>query len=282
MDNSSSIMVSAGIVPPSPSAPPPLSQRSQPPPTTALRLGLRRPGRKSNSESSKSNSKSSSAREEIVAEKPPQPPTPFVCPICFDDTQTTTLALSCQHAFCSECWTSYISHKIRDESEHSISCMAEKCRVIVPDSVVQSILEKSNNTASWERYQELLVRHFVASNPNLKYCPYPSCTYTVSCPAAASKVSLASVVPTVTCGAKGGIPHRFCFGCSIDSDHRPVVCGVAKMWLKKCRDDSETANWIKSNTKECSQCQSTIEKNGGCKCVVFALCPFPMSPTMTS
>lgn len=65
-----------------------------------------------------------------------------------------------------------------------------------------------------------------------------------------------------------GKEHRFCFGCNVDSDHRPVICGVARMWLKKCQDDSETANWIKSNTKECSNCQSTIEKNGGCKYVV--------------
>ena len=59
--------------------------------------------------------------------------------------------------------------------------------------------------------------------------------------------------------------HKFCFGCPIETDHRPVVCGVATMWMQKCRDDSETANWIKSNTKECTKCQSTIEKNGGCK-----------------
>jgi ariadne-1 len=127
----------------------------------------------------------------------------------------------------------------------------------------------------------------VACNACLKFCPYPSCTNTVSCPSASSKSSLACVVPTVSCGARGiggdldanlsqsqqfglglqGKEHKFCFGCPIESDHRPVVCGVAKMWLKKCRDDSETANWIKSNTKECTNCQSTIEKNGGCKYV---------------
>lgn len=139
--------------------------------------------------------------------------------------------------------------------------MAEGCAVIAPDPFVQNILAEGPET--WVRFQELVVRDFVASNPNLKYCPYPSCTYTVSCPSASSKSSLRSVVPTVSCG--GSAAHKFCFGCPIDGDHRPVICGVAKMWLKKCRDDSETANWIKSNTKECSKCQSTIEKNGGCK-----------------
>lgn len=57
--------------------------------------------------------------------------------------------------------------------------------------------------------------------------------------------------------------NRFCFGCSLD-DHQPTTCGVAKLWSKKCADDSETSNWIAANTKECSKCNSTIEKNGGC------------------
>lgn len=218
--------------------------------------------------------------------KPATPKLPFVCPICFDDSGLPTRALSCGHQFCTVCWTTYVTSKIREESEHSIKCMAEGCGLVAPDAFIRKVLCEGDATeedkATWIRFQELLVRHFVACNPNLKFCPYPSCTNTVSCPAAASKSSLTSIVPIVSCGARGlpgaevdmekstsvltvGKEHKFCFGCPIESDHRPVVCGVARMWLKKCRDDSETANWIKSNTKECSKCMSTIEKNGGCK-----------------
>jgi ariadne-1 len=38
------------------------------------------------------------------------------------------------------------------------------------------------------------------------------------------------------------------------------VCFLVKKWLKKCQDDSETANWISANTKECTKCNTTIEK----------------------
>jgi len=44
------------------------------------------------------------------------------------------------------------------------------------------------------------------------------------------------------------------------------------MWLKKCADDSETANWICANTKECPKCQATIEKNGGCNHMTCRKC----------
>ena len=267
MDNSSAISVAAGIALPAPTPPPepaPVSRAQAIANNTSARLGLRRLSRKT------SHQESTSVSKVIASEAAkPTPSTPFVCPICFDDTQTRTFALTCGHAFCTSCWHAYLASKIRDDGEHGVRCMAQGCAMIASDPAVQTLLfgteDRDVGKAAWERYQELLVRHFVGSNPNLKYCPYPACTYTVSCPSASSKSALTTVVPTVRCGASDSSPHLFCFGCAIDGDHRPIVCGVAKMWLKKCRDDSETANWIKSNTKECSQCQSTIEKNGGCK-----------------
>ncbi|KAK7448776.1 hypothetical protein VKT23_013507 [Stygiomarasmius scandens] len=249
----------------------------------------------------------------------PNPNEPFVCPICFDDSpDLKPMGLDCGHMFCSGCWQAYITSKIRDEAEHCIRCMAEGCALVTPDSFVKNVLVPSSpsaaeaadaesNLIAWNRFQELIARNFVSSVPSLKFCPYPSCTNTVKCSVAASKSSLAAIVPTVSCGARG-IPgsesteestsasgsgsgkdskskaasgpssilankeHKFCFGCPIEADHRPVICAVARMWLKKCEDDSETANWIKSNTKECSQCQSTIEKNGGCNHMTCKKC----------
>lgn len=39
---------------------------------------------------------------------------------------------------------------------------------------------------------------------------------------------------------------------------------MAGAWKKKMQDDSETYNWLKSNTKDCPQCGKATEKNGGC------------------
>ena len=75
------------------------------------------------------------------------------------------------------------------------------------------------------------------------------------------------IVPTVHCECN----HDFCFGCSLN-DHQPAPCALVKMWLKKCEDDSETANWISANTKECPKCNSTIEKNGGCNHMTCRKC----------
>jgi ariadne-1 len=268
MDNAALVTSSAGI---SPLEPP--TSHSQPPicsstssSTRALPTDIRPATRRLTTDSVKS-SKSKRGESPLIARSLSSTSEPFVCPICFDDSQTKTLRLSCDHTFCASCWNEHATSKICGEQEIAIRCMAEGCSLVAPDLFVRSILEE--DMTMWDCFHELVIRHFVASNPNLKYCPYPSCTYVVSCPSASSKSSLATVVPTVACGASA--THKFCFGCPIDGDHRPVICGVAEMWLKKCRDDSETANWIMSNTKECSECQSTIEKNVGCKYVAVKL-----------
>ncbi|KAI0266667.1 hypothetical protein BC834DRAFT_872941 [Gloeopeniophorella convolvens] len=242
MDNATAISTAAGV---SPAAKP-----SSPGPDRPKRL----------QRSTKSSKKS----------EQPSAPEPFLCPICFDDTASDTLALSCGHTYCTGCWGMYVYSKIRDEGENRIMCMAENCGVVALDPFIHKVLSDDPDTAA--RYDELLIRSYVASNKNLKYCPFPACDRSVSCPAAASRSALSNIVPTVSCGADPR--HKFCFGCHIDGDHRPVLCLIARMWLKKCRDDSETANWIKSNTKECSKCQSTIEKNGGCNHMTCKKCKY--------
>ncbi|CDO75272.1 hypothetical protein BN946_scf184497.g3 [Trametes cinnabarina] len=259
MDNASAVAVAAGVeLPPREPTPPPSKSSS----SRGSMAGPQRTTRRLSADKG-SDSKGKRASPPIDAE-------PFVCPICFDDSQTEFLSLLCDHKFCAGCWKEYITSKVRTEAECMITCMAEGCNIAAPDPFVEKALADDRET--WSRYQELLVRQFVACIPHLKFCPYPSCTYTVSCPAAATKSSLTQIVPIVTCGASSA--HVFCFGCPIDADHRPVVCAVARMWLQKCEDDSETANWIKSNTKECSKCQSTIEKNGGCNHMTCKKCKY--------
>ena len=64
-----------------------------------------------------------------------------------------------------------------------------------------------------------------------------------------------------------GAGHAFCFGCGLDSDHRPLVCKLVDVWLKSAREDAGTAQWIKANTRTCPSCRNSIEKAGGCKYV---------------
>lgn len=123
-------------------------------------------------------------------------------------------------------------------------------------------IEPPTDTTHLIRFKELIRRSYVAASSNLRYCPHPSCTETVSC-AGGRGDSLLTEVPIVRCGKD----HPFCFGCGLDSDHRPLICKLINVWAKNAREDAGTAQWMKANTKMCPKCENNIEKNGGCKYV---------------
>jgi ariadne-1 len=183
--------------------------------------------------------------ERLRSSLPPQQ-----CMICYDHS-TVYSALGCGHTFCNDCYSTFLEHKIADEGHSCIfaRCPHGECNLLVSDQMVRSLLPEGEKLQQWRR-AALLERSFVDENPNIKWCPASDCT----CAVKASKGQLG-----VRCLGK----HRFCFDCMLD-DHRPCTCDDLKRWLIKCKDDSETYNWLMSNTKSCPKCGTSIEKNGGC------------------
>jgi len=188
--------------------------------------------------------------------------TGFSCDICYDDEKTQTFAMKCEHRFCVDCYRQYLVEKIKVDGEAArIECPGDNCHRIVDAKSIEMLLPNEIK----DRYEELLTRTYVDDLENLKWCPAPNCIYAVDCKVKAR--DLGRIVPTVHCDCG----HHFCFGCTLN-DHQPAPCGLVKKWLKKCEDDSETANWISANTKECPKCHSTIEKNGGCNHMTCRKC----------
>ncbi|XWW92659.1 hypothetical protein V2A60_000584 [Cordyceps javanica] len=191
--------------------------------------------------------------------------TGFVCDICCEDEEgLESFAMKCGHRYCVDCYRQYLTQKIRDEGEAArIQCPSDGCGRIL-DSRSLDLLVTPDLTG---RYRELLNRTYVEDKDIFKWCPAPDCPNAVEC--GVKKKDLDKVVPTVECSCG----FRFCFGCP-NPDHQPAPCDLVKKWLKKCADDSETANWINANTKECPKCQSTIEKNGGCNHMTCRKCRY--------
>jgi ariadne-1 len=187
----------------------------------------------------------------------------FVCDICCEDGPgLESFAMKCGHRYCVGCYRQYLFQKIREEGEAArIQCPSDGCGRII-DARSLDLLVTSDLA---DRYHELLNRTYVEDKDSLKWCPAPDCKNAIDC--AVKRKDLNRIVPTVACRCG----HRFCFGCSLD-DHQPAPCELVKRWLKKCADDSETANWISANTKECPKCNSTIEKNGGCNHMTCRKC----------
>ena len=172
------------------------------------------------------------------------------CDICCLDLPHSMLTgLACEHRFCKDCWINYLTTKIMEEGMgNTISCAATDCHILVDDQTVMNLI---TDTKVKLKYQHLITNSFVECNRLLRWCPKPECTTVI-------KVNYLDCQP-VKCTCQ----TVFCFQCA-DQWHEPIKCDLLKRWKKKCDDDSETANWIAANTKECPKCYVTIEKDGGC------------------
>ncbi|KAJ3413079.1 hypothetical protein HDV05_008533 [Chytridiales sp. JEL 0842] len=85
----------------------------------------------------------------------------FECSICYaDDPGMETLALSCGHRFCRDCYERYLTQKISEEGEsRRIQCLDSNCKLIVDEKTVElsvppKVFEnKSNATDLFEDNQ---------------------------------------------------------------------------------------------------------------------------------
>jgi len=177
------------------------------------------------------------------------------CEVCMCDLARSNLTgASCGHEFCLECWTGYLSEQIEGQGKASIRCPGYGCDIMVDELTATRILAKSDKIL--QRYHYLSSKLFVAEHRQIQWCPAADCDMAVR----VSSTGQSGFCRPVNCS---GCKSEFCFNCQ-SKVHMPITCQMLRVWRKKCEDDSETANWINSNTKECPKCQCIIEKNGGC------------------
>uniref|UniRef100_A0A915EVN2 RBR-type E3 ubiquitin transferase n=1 Tax=Ditylenchus dipsaci TaxID=166011 RepID=A0A915EVN2_9BILA len=198
------------------------------------------------------------------------------CLVCFENSRKELVALDCGHSFCEQCWIHHLDTQLQngmipalafgkpddaiislDGSRYvphlvcctKIECMNTDCRLMCLEDFVQKILSEKSRLRA--RYNQLVFRDLVNSHPHLRWCPGRGCHIIIS------------AKQTKHIGMKCGQNY-----------HAPACCEVIKKWLTKCADDSETANYISAHTKDCPNCHSCIEKNGGCNHMQCSKCKF--------
>lgn len=64
----------------------------------------------------------------------------------------------------------------------------------------------------------------------------------------------------------------FCFKCGFD--HAPASCTNMKKFVALNAAESKDAQWLSKNSKECPQCSTYIQKDGGCNWVRCSKCKY--------
>lgn len=135
------------------------------------------------------------------------------------------------------------------------TCPEHKCQQIVSEAVFKEFV----SSGEMARYESFALTSFVDINKTLRFCPGKNCTMVVKAPLSYPR----SV--RCTCGSV------FCFRCGEEA-HDPASCAELALWKEKCQNESETANWILANTKQCPKCKTRIEKNQGCNHMTCRQC----------
>jgi ariadne-1 len=178
------------------------------------------------------------------------------CTICGDANDPSSVhMLSCGHQFCNTCYESYLQIHVRDgQACVTLCCPEPKCTQRIPLSTYEKFLTGPLK----EKHTEYLTRNFIERSVTMRWCTSPT---------GCQKVAIGSGITTVRCLCN----YPFCFRCGEEA-HDPSSCDQLAVWNLKCKDESETANWILANTKKCSKCQIRIEKNQGCNHMTCKVC----------
>lgn len=107
--------------------------------------------------------------------------TEIECAMCLDDVPySDTFSLQCNHRFCRQCWTDYITSTINNKSFNSIfmTCPGHKCKTPLQNAVIKQFVDKSQ----WNKYENYMVQSYITSNENkYRFCPAPGCHYVIYC-----------------------------------------------------------------------------------------------------
>jgi len=181
----------------------------------------------------------------------------FKCRICCDDVDMKlSFSLGCDHKFCRQCYSEYLSNQIGDGPVCIRSiCPEHKCF----QAITKAVYCKFVSVDSFKKYETYVMRNFIETSKNMKYCPAAGC----------DKVAIGSGITTVRCLCT----NPFCFKCGEEA-HDPCNCPQLAEWAQKCQNESETANWILAHTKKCPKCNTRIEKNQGCNHMNCKLCKY--------
>jgi len=181
----------------------------------------------------------------------------FKCRICCDDIDMKlSFSLGCDHKFCKPCYSEYLHNQIGDGPACIRSvCPEHKCF----QAITKAIYCKFVTSESFKRYETYVMRNFIETSKNMKYCPAAGC----------DKVAIGAGITTVRCLCT----NPFCFKCGEEA-HEPCNCPQLAEWAQKCQNESETANWILAHTKKCPKCNARIEKNQGCNHMNCKLCKY--------
>ena len=132
------------------------------------------------------------------------------CLICLECAER--MGTSCGHAFCFDCWSMYLTSRIKSGESTGIECMENGCDEIVPTDIVGDVITDSEVL---DTYRNHCLKDHITCHPQLMFCPGKDCEMVVH--AFQPSENRPQRVHCKACDS------TFCFTCGQDY-HAPLEC----------------------------------------------------------
>ncbi|XP_062385312.1 E3 ubiquitin-protein ligase RNF19A isoform X3 [Sardina pilchardus] len=192
------------------------------------------------------------------------------CPLCLlrHTRERFPDIMTCPHRSCADCLRQYLRIEI-SESRVNITC--PECSERFNPHDIRTILA---DRALMDKYEEFMLRRWLAADPDCRWCPAPDCGYAVIAFGCAS-------CPKLTCG-RDGCGTEFCYHCK-QLWHPNQTCDAARqqraqsLRLRPFRSSSlsySQESGAADDIKPCPRCAAYIIKmnDGSCNHMTCAVC----------
>lgn len=190
------------------------------------------------------------------------------CSICYDEdgfSPDEMFSMACGHEFCRDCWRGFLDVALTNGPVCiRQTCPEAGCKEIITEEEYQTLAPDA-----YPKFQSYQLRNFVECYPLTRWCPGPGCERV----AVGTKKMLDAATTGGLVAECDTCDTHFCLQCG-DEPHAPTGCRELAAWNEKCKNESETANWILANTKCCPKCSTRIEKNQGCNHMTCQSCRY--------
>eukprot|EP00930_Biecheleria_cincta_P087427 TRINITY_DN7665_c0_g1_i1.p1 TRINITY_DN7665_c0_g1~~TRINITY_DN7665_c0_g1_i1.p1 ORF type:complete len:554 (-),score=92.93 TRINITY_DN7665_c0_g1_i1:154-1815(-) len=174
----------------------------------------------------------------------------FACPLCLEQVaRDGSIELDCSHGFCTECFRSYLTSKIREAqvADDELVCPLPDCKTEITVAQVQGAVEGSE---LWDKF--LGFRQSLFENGNIVACPTPQC----------GKFLVEADLDFATCPM---CQKEFCLRCG-QAKHEGVSCEDFKAWHadNSKADDHFEELLAQQQWRRCPKCRAPSERESGC------------------
>ncbi|XP_005097488.1 E3 ubiquitin-protein ligase RNF14 isoform X2 [Aplysia californica] len=207
----------------------------------------------------------------------------ITCEVCFEEQagEKFLRLVSCSdHTLCKSCMGGWFEEQIKEGAVSDLTCPGYKCDKSVLPTEVASVVSPE----LYQRYDRLLLKNAFDAMRDVSHCPRPFCQFPVVMD---DNLGLCPKCKHAFCGRCQNTYHGHT-PCKLKADMFSTICKeyetsnasrkqelevrYGKQVIQRALEETRSERWLESNSKQCPNCSTFIQKKDGCNKMTCTKC----------